>query len=83
MQAINDIGQGAEQMRLAVRHAGLGTARHVLGSNYVNYMRDPWGSFAEYSADIDSVPAGDSPPVDSRHAWGPDVPEDFIRNSEA
>ncbi|MDT4837552.1 HpaD: 3,4-dihydroxyphenylacetate 2,3-dioxygenase [compost metagenome] len=86
---INEVGQGAEQMRQGGHHAGWGTARHVLGSNYFHYVRDPWGSFAEYSADIDFVPAGstwpagDFPPEDSLHAWGPDVPEDFIRNTEA
>ena len=32
--------------------------RHVLGSNYFYYVRDPWGSYAEYSHDIDFVPAG-------------------------
>src|SRR4026207_2440407 len=62
---------------------------HVLGSNYFHYVRDPWGSFAEYSADIDYVPAtcdwkgGDQPGEDAFYAWGPNVPEDFVRNHEA
>ena len=34
-----------------------GVGRHVLGSNYFYYVQDPWGSFAEYSYDIDFVPA--------------------------
>ena len=61
----------------------------MLGSNYFHYVQDPWGSFAEYSADIDYVPAGsrwagdDWPPEDSLYLWGPDVPEIFLTNTEA
>ena len=35
---------------------GWGLGRHVLGSNFFHYVQDPWGSFCEYSADIDYVP---------------------------
>ena len=62
--------------------------RHVLGSNYFRYVRDPWGSFAEYSYDIDFIPAdvewqaADHPPEDSFYVWGPPVPDDFIVNHE-
>ncbi|NDZ17508.1 metapyrocatechase [Variovorax sp. WS11] len=87
--SVNEVGLGAEQMRNGGYGEGWGTARHVLGSNYFHYVRDPWGSFAEFSADIDFVPAGTTwpagnfPPEDSLHAWGPAVPDYFIHNSEA
>jgi len=87
--SIDDVGAGAEQMRKAGYTRGWGTGRHVLGSNYFHYVRDPWGSFAEFSADMDFVPVGtqwpaaDHPPEDSLYLWGPDLPEDFIRNTEA
>ncbi|MNL77521.1 hypothetical protein D3C87_2037270 [compost metagenome] len=61
----------------------------MLGSNYFFYVLDPWGSFCEYSADIDYIPAGhdwpsgDFAPEDSLYQWGPDVPDYFIRNTEA
>jgi catechol 2,3-dioxygenase len=51
-------------------------------------VQDPWGSFAEYGADIDYIPAGmewqggDWPPEDSLYLWGPDVPPIFLANSE-
>lgn len=67
---------------------GWGVGRHVLGSNYFYYVRDPWGSYAEYSFDIDYIapgqswPASDHPPEDSLYVWGPDVPEDFVLNTE-
>ena len=68
--------------------AGWGLGRHVLGSNYFHYVRDPWGSYAEYSADIDYIPvncdwqAEDNPPDDSFYLWGPVPPEDFAFNHE-
>lgn len=67
---------------------GWGLGRHVLGSNYFRYVRDPWGSFAGYSYDIDYIaaqaqwPAADHPPEDSLYVWGPDLPQDFIVNHE-
>lgn len=86
--SIDEVGRGMEQMSAAGYRRGWGVGRHVLGSNYFYYVRDPWGSHAEYSFDIDYVPgdfdwrAGDHPPEDSFYAWGPAVPEDFITNFE-
>jgi catechol 2,3-dioxygenase len=60
----------------------------VLGSNYFHYVRDPWGSYAEYSCDIDYIPVDhtwkdrDQPPEDSFYLWGPTPPEDFAHNFE-
>ena len=54
--------------------AGWGFGRHVLGSNYFHYVRDPWGSYCEYSAGMDYVPCGVNwEPTDSV-AGGLDVP---------
>jgi catechol 2,3-dioxygenase-like lactoylglutathione lyase family enzyme len=89
VQDVNQVGEGASQMAAAGYIRGWGTGRHVLGSNYFHYVEDPWGSFCEYSADIDFVsagsdwPAGDFPPEDSLYLWGPAVPENFIHNTEA
>ena len=88
VQSLDDVGCGAEQMRIAGHDQGWGLGRHVLGSNYFHYVRDPWGSFAEYSYDIDFVPhdlewpAANHPPHDSLYVWGPAVPADFITNHE-
>lgn len=87
--SIDQVGQGAAQMAAAGYTRGWGTGRHVLGSNFFHYVRDPWGSYCEYSADIDYIsaehewPSGDFPPEDSLYQWGPDVPPDFIHNTEA
>ena len=54
--------------------------RHVLGSNYFHYVRDPWGSYSEYSSDIDYIPvdcdweAADHPGDDAFYVWGPNPP---------
>jgi catechol 2,3-dioxygenase-like lactoylglutathione lyase family enzyme len=86
--SINEIGIGAMQMADKGFCAGWGLGRHVLGSNYFHYVRDPWGSYAEYSSDIDYIPvdhdwkAGDHPPEDSFYVWGPTPPPDFAFNHE-
>ena len=86
--SIDDVGIGMEQMAAQGYTHGWGVGRHVIGSNYFRYVRDPWGSFAEYSADIDYIPhdvewkSGDHPPEDSFYVWGPPVPDDFIINHE-
>ena len=89
MGGINEIGKGAMQMADKGYARGWGMGRHVLGSNYFHYVRDPWGSYSEYSADIDYIPhdcdwqAGDFPPEDSIYLWGPEMPKDFVHNYEA
>ena len=86
---IDDIGGGAMHMLEKGYDRGWGLGRHVLGSNFFHYVRDPWGSYSEYSADIDYVPAdrdwpaGDHPAHDSLYVWGPNLPEDFVHNYEA
>ena len=86
--SINDIGVGASHMAEKGFAYGWGLGRHVLGSNYFHYVRDPWGSYAEYSCDIDYIPVtqdwkdGDHPPEDSFYQWGPNPPEDFAHNFE-
>ncbi|WP_213957056.1 MULTISPECIES: VOC family protein [unclassified Variovorax] len=86
--SIDEVGQGTQQMAEAGYEKGWGVGRHVLGSNYFRYVRDPWGSYAEYSFDIDFVepgntwPAADHPGEDSLYVWGPSLPEDFIVNHE-
>ena len=87
--SVDEIGAGATHMLGKGCDKGWGLGRHVLGSNLFHYVRDLWGSYSEYSADIDYVPvdcdrsSGDHPPEDSFYAWGPNVPQDFVHNYEA
>jgi catechol 2,3-dioxygenase len=86
--SVNDIGLGAMRMADKGWVKGWGLGRHVLGSNYFHYVRDPWGSFSEYSCDIDYIPkedrwsSADHKPEDSFYLWGPEVPREFTVNYE-
>ncbi len=88
MSGIDDVGLGAMRMAGKGYTKGWGLGRHVLGSNYFHYVQDPWGSYAEYSCDIDYIPAAQSwepgvqAPEDSFYLWGPDPPADFTVNRE-
>jgi len=86
--SLDEVGLGSAQMAAAGYGRGWGMGRHVLGSNYFHYVRDPWGSYSEYSYDIDFIPAeqdwqaGYPSPENSLFLWGPDVPTDFVTNFE-
>lgn len=83
-----EVGRGYMQMQAAGYTQGWGVGRHVLGSNYFYYAQDPWGSFCEYSATIDFIPASvdwvaqDHDPEDGLYLWGPPLPAEFLLNSE-
>jgi catechol 2,3-dioxygenase len=87
--AIEEIGRGAFNMAQKGFTKGWGLGRHTIGSNYFHYVQDPWGSFAEYSCDIDYIPAGcawetrDFGEEDALALWGPAPPDDFVHNYEA
>jgi catechol 2,3-dioxygenase-like lactoylglutathione lyase family enzyme len=87
--SINEVGLGAMQMADKGFSRGWGLGRHVLGSNYFHYVRDPWGSYSEYSSDIDYVSAdhdwkaGDHAGEDAFYIWGPKPPDDFTLNYES
>jgi catechol 2,3-dioxygenase-like lactoylglutathione lyase family enzyme len=86
---LDELGMGACRLLDKGYRDGWGFGRHVIGSNFFHYIRDPWGSLAEYFCDIDYIPGDmdwkpkDYPPQDSLYAWGPRVPADFGRNFDA
>jgi len=85
---IQEVGVGGSHMASLGFDKGWGVGQHVLGANYFHYVPDPWGSYAEYSCDIDFIPAGhdwpagNHPPEDSMFLWGPALPDNFITNFE-
>lgn len=86
---VEDVGLGMSRLQAAGYTTGWGVGRHVLGSNYFYYAQDPWGSWCEFSATIDYIPADcdwegrDHPPEDSFYLWGPPIDPIFFANSEA
>ncbi|HEX9465354.1 MAG TPA: VOC family protein [Alphaproteobacteria bacterium] len=87
--SMDEVGYGAVRMLGKGWKNGWGFGRHVLGSNFFHYVRDPWNSLAEYFFDIDYIAddaaweARDWPAEDSLFLWGPDVPPDFVQNFDA
>jgi catechol 2,3-dioxygenase-like lactoylglutathione lyase family enzyme len=61
-----------------------GLGRHYIGSNWFWYLRDPSGTFAEYSADLDVIVddelwrPGEYTDRRALLAWAPPVPTEFI-----
>lgn len=86
--SVTEVGLGGTTMARAGYTRGWGVGQHVLGANYFFYVRDPWGSYSEYSADIDFIPhdvewqSANHAPEDSMFLWGPDPDPEFIQNFE-
>lgn len=85
---IGAVGLGAERLRGAGYRHQWGLGRHVLGSNYFNYIRDAYGSWWEHICHIDYIPkgavwkGGDYDEEDGFYLWGPETPADFGANTE-
>lgn len=77
--SIDDIGFGAWRMTNAGYKDGFGPGRHLLASNLFYYVRDPWGSWAEFYADMDKIsPAWQCHDFDDLpYVWGPEWSPEF------
>jgi len=77
--SFNDIGFGVWRMREAGFTESFGPGRHSLASNLFHYLRDPWGSWAEYYTDMDKITDAwtcrnfETPP----YVWGPEWSPEF------
>lgn len=86
----DNVGLGGRQMedRGYPYARNWGPGRHVIGSNYFYYVRDPWGSYAELTADMDFVEPGAAwtdrayGMEDALYLWGPPPPANFLSNRE-
>jgi catechol-2,3-dioxygenase len=83
---VDEIGRGATAMLDGdpARHVwGLG--RHLVGSNYFWYLRDPAGNFSEYYSDLDVILDDQLWQPEVWHgraayaAWGPEAPPSFVK----
>ncbi len=77
--SIDDIGFGVWRMRNAGYKETFGPGRHALASNLFHYIRDPWGSWVEYYAEMDRI----SDKWETRdwselpYIWGPEWAPEF------
>lgn len=85
---VDHIGHAAARLlRTDPARQAWGFGRHFIGSNYYWYLRDPAGSFLELYSDLDMIDDDDEWEAEGRtgfdpsqigHAWGPDMPFEFI-----
>ena len=85
--SLDDVGLGMEQMSAAGHGEGWGVGRHVLGSNYFRYVRDPGAATPSIpTTSISSRPArhGPRPTIRprTRCTSGACPAPDFITNHE-
>ncbi len=86
---IDDVVRGGQAMVEADpgRHMW-GVGRHAIGSNWFWYLRDPSGTFVEYTADIDRISAQDLyRPKDWQgheflYSFGPPTPPEFLEPAD-
>lgn len=82
------VGRAGQALRDQTGRKGWGFGRHVVGSNFFEYVEDPWGSWIEFYSDMDHIadyrswtPANYSP-QDALASWGPPLPAGFDHNRE-
>ncbi len=88
---VDDIGMATTNMAEKGHKSFWGLGRHVIGSNYFHYFRDPWGGLVEHFADIDMIDEDQDWEVkdwttEHNYArWATDgpAPDDFLFNSDA
>ena len=88
------VGDTADQILAAdnVHVAGYapnwGFGRHMLGPNFLHYIRDPWRSHAKLIACLEYIEAnndwvaGEHTPEDALYLWGPVPASDFITHHQ-
>jgi catechol 2,3-dioxygenase-like lactoylglutathione lyase family enzyme len=88
---VDDIGLAGTNMLEKGHKSCYGLGRHVVGSNYFHYFRDPWGGLVEHFADMDQIdeaqgwPRKNWPLLGNISRWSSDgePPGDFLDNADA
>ena len=85
----DEVGRGGNALAAKAGRGQWGFGRHTIGSNFFQYIQDPWGSWFEYYSDMDFIDdhALWQPTQygmeDALANWGPPAPADFIHNYQA
>ena len=95
MGNLDQIQLCAQRLIAAGYQDSWGVGRHIYGSNYFHYVRDPWGSLCEFYWDIDFIAehsdwnvhvasASGSELHENLYQWASSPPpDDFLKNYEA
>jgi catechol 2,3-dioxygenase-like lactoylglutathione lyase family enzyme len=89
--SVDEIELGARRLIEAGYRDCFGLGRHVAGSNFFHYVRDPWNSLVEMYYDMDQIPEDDrgwqvldGTPEQVTAVWArTPPPDDFAVNFEA
>lgn len=85
----DEVGRAGHALAEKVGKGHWGFGRHTIGSNFFNYIQDPWGSWLEYYSDMDFIDdhalwqPTNYGMEDAMANWGPPVPPDFVHNYQA
>jgi catechol 2,3-dioxygenase-like lactoylglutathione lyase family enzyme len=90
MGNVDQLQMCANKLLAAGYKDGWGVGRHIYGSNYFHYIRDPWMGLHEFFWDIDYIPENATWDVEKAEAneeslfqWATTPPpEDFLKNYE-
>ncbi len=82
----DEVGRAGHALAEKAGKGHWGFGRHTIGSNFFNYIQDPWGSWFEYYSDMDFIDdhalwqPTNYGMEDAMANWGPPVPSDFVHN---
>lgn len=85
----DEVGRAGNALAEKAGKGHWGFGRHTIGSNFFNYIQDPWGSWLEYYSDMDFIDdhalwkPTNYGMEDAMANWGPPVPSDFVYNYQA
>ena len=85
----DEVGRAGQALAEKAGKGHWGFGRHTIGSNFFQYIQDPWGSWFEYYSDMDYIDdyalwqPTNYAMEDAMASWAPPTPADFVHNYQA
>jgi len=85
----DEVGRAGQALAEKAGKGHWGFGRHTIGSNFFQYVQDPWGSWFEYYSDMDYIDDyalwqhTNYAMEDAMASWAPPTPADFVYNYQA
>lgn len=85
----DEVGRAGQALAEKAGTGHWGFGRHTIGSNFFQYIQDPWGSWFEYYSDMDYIDdyalwqPTNYAMEDAMASWAPPTPADFVHNYQA